>query len=232
MNQSNLKIKNITIIAVLSAIAYLVMFAIRLPIVPAASFLKYDPKDVIIIIGGFIFGPLTAFAMSAVVSFLEMITVSTTGFIGLLMNIISSCGIACTASFIYKKKRTVAGAIIGLAVGVIVTTALMLLWNYLITPIYMTVPRETIAKMLIPVFLPFNLLKSCLNAGITLAIYKPLSTALKKMNVLPNTTPEKSSGVSTAKSKKINIGVLCAALFVIITCILIMLVYQGRILII
>ena len=37
----------------------------------------------------------------------------------------------------------------------------MLLWNYLITPIYMGMDREEIVvPMLIPVFLPFNLVKA------------------------------------------------------------------------
>ncbi|MDD4297379.1 MAG: ECF transporter S component, partial [Ruminiclostridium sp.] len=162
--------KKITVIAMLSAIAYLVMVVGRIPIV---LFLKYDPKDVIITIGGFLFGPLTAFTMSALVSSVEMLTVSTTGFIGLLMDIISSCSFACTAAIIYKKKHNYKGAILGLIAGWLVTTATMLLWNYLITPIYLGYPREAVVELLIPAFLPFNLLKGGLNASIAMLIYKP-----------------------------------------------------------
>ncbi|MDD3841014.1 MAG: ECF transporter S component, partial [Clostridia bacterium] len=105
------KTKKLTNLAMLSAIAYIVMVVGRIPIV---LFLKYDPKDVIIAIGGFMYGPLSAFVISAVVSFVEMFTVSDTGVIGLIMNIISSCSFACTAAYIYKRKRTLKGAIIGL----------------------------------------------------------------------------------------------------------------------
>ena len=63
-------------------------------------------------------------------------------------------------------------------------TVIMLLWNYLITPLYMGYPRETVAAMLIPTFLPFNLLKSGLNSAILLLIYKPVVTALRKARLI------------------------------------------------
>ena len=42
-------------------------------------FLKYEPKDIIIACAGLIYGPLSSLAVSLVVSFAEMITVSDTG---------------------------------------------------------------------------------------------------------------------------------------------------------
>ena len=95
--------KKLTVLAMLCALAYIVMMVGRIPIV---LFLKYDPKDVIITIGGFIYGPMSAFAVSAVVSLVEMMTVSDTGVIGCTMNILSSCSFACTAAFIYKRRRS------------------------------------------------------------------------------------------------------------------------------
>jgi riboflavin transporter FmnP len=53
----------------------------------------------------------------------------------------------------------------------------MLLWNYFIAPIYMGYPREAVVELLIPVFLPFNLIKGGLNAAVTLLLYKPVLTA-------------------------------------------------------
>ena len=105
-------------------------------------FLKYDPKDIIITIGGFIFGPLSALLISSVVSLVEMVTLSETGIIGLIMNILSTVCFACTASYIYKKKHNLKGAVTGLVCGIILMVFAMLLWNYLITPLYMNVSRE------------------------------------------------------------------------------------------
>jgi len=177
----NNKAKKIAVIGMLCAIAFLITVVCRIPVV---LFLKYEAKDVIIALGGFIFGPLTSLIVSVIVSIIEMFAISTTGYIGCIMNIVSTCGFACTAAIIYKKKHTKTGAIIGLLSGIIVATVLMLLWNYFLTPIYMGYPREAVAKMLIPTFLPFNLFKNGLNALITFIIYKPVVTGLRKAKLL------------------------------------------------
>ena len=49
-----------------------------------AGFLSYDPKDAIVAVAGFIYGPLTSVVISVLVSFIEMITISGTGPIGFL----------------------------------------------------------------------------------------------------------------------------------------------------
>ena len=210
----NERTKKLTTVAMLCAIAYVVMAVSRIPLV---LFLKYEPKDVIITIGGFIYGPLTACTISVIVSLAEMLTVSDTGFIGLVMNILSSCTFACTASFIYKKKHTLSGAVYGLVTGWLLTTAIMLLWNYFITPIYMGYPREAVAQLLIPAFLPFNLLKGALNGSFTLLLYKPLVNALRKSNLVPTVE-------SNAKTR--NIGIILVSSIVVITCLLLVLVMQ------
>lgn len=212
--------KKLTVLAMLSALAYLAVVALRIPVI---LFLKYEPKDIIIVIGGFLYGPFAAFIMSTVVSFVEMITISDTGWIGFVMNVLSSCAFACVAAVIYKRIRTQKGAIAGLAAGAISMTLVMILWNYFLTPLYMAVPRATVAQMLIPTFLPFNLLKSGLNAALAMLVYKPLSNALRKARLMP--APESGE---VAKGK-IQLGVILLSCFVIITCVLFILVLQGRI---
>ncbi|MBO4288525.1 MAG: ECF transporter S component [Lachnospiraceae bacterium] len=216
----NAKTKKIVLLAMMAALAYLVMVLIRIPVV---MFLKYEPKDVIITIAGFIFGPLEAFIVSALVSLVEMFTVSDTGWIGAVMNLVSTCSFACVAALIYKKKHTLKGAVIGLVAGVVCMVIVMLLWNYLLTPIYMGYPREAVAALLPTVFLPFNLLKGGLNAAITMLLYKPVVITLRKAGLIP---PSTSQG--TAKSGgKISAGVMVGAAAVLITCILLTLVLAG-----
>ena len=181
----NEKVKKLVTLSLLAALAYVVMVLIRIPIVPAADYLKYEPKDVIITISGFMFGPFAAFLMSFVVSFVEMLTVSGTGPIGAIMNLVSTCAFACTASFIYRRIHKFKGVVIGLAVGMIIMIAVMLLWNYFLTPIYTGYPREAVAAMLPTVFLPFNAIKGGINAVITILLYKPVVLALRKAHLAP-----------------------------------------------
>lgn len=210
------KTRKLATLAMLSAFAFIVMAVGRIPVI---LFLKYEPKDVIITIGGFLFGPLSAFAISAVVSLVEMVTVSDTGVIGCLMNVISTCAFACTASAIYKKKHSMKGAVLGLLCGIVIMTGIMLLWNYFITPFYMGYPREAVADLLLPAFLPFNLLKGFLNAALILLIYKPVVSALRKAKLVP---PSESTS-----SKNRNLGILLVAIATVATCVLLVLVLQG-----
>lgn len=176
------KTKKLTATGMFCALAYLAVATMRIPLI---LFLKYEPKDVVITIGGLIFGPLTSFWISLIVSFVQMLTISENGILGFLMNVISSCSFACTAAFIYKKKRTRPGAVAGLLSGWACMVAVMLLWNYLITPLYMGTTREDVAKLLLPAFLPFNLIKGGLNAAVTMFLYKPVVTALRRARMVP-----------------------------------------------
>jgi len=218
---SNTKTKKITAYAMFIAIAFVVMLVGRFPLIPAVPFLKTDPKDVIIVIAGFIYGPISAFIISLIVSVIEMLTVSQTGPIGLLMNVLSTCAFACTAAAVYKKKRTLSGAVTGLIYGVIMMTALMLLWNYLITPLYMDTTRADIAAMLIPVFLPFNLLKGAINMGLTLLIYKPIVTALRKTKLIGQVVED------SAPNKSRTQGMVLLGFLLLATCALVILVLKG-----
>ena len=210
---NRISVKKLVTLAMFSAIAYLMVNLIRIPVV---LFLKYEPKDVIITIGGFLFGPMAAFIVSFVVSLLEMVTISETGIVGCIMNLLSTCSFACVAAYVYKKQHTLKGAIWGLGLGSVLMVVTMLLWNWLITPLYMGVDRATVEGMLIPAFLPFNLLKAGLNSALTIGLYKPLTAPLRKIGLVE----------AHAKSSKTGIYLFAGAL--LITCILLLLVFQGK----
>ena len=215
MNQTTQRLRRLTAMALLTALSYASVFFIRIPVV---LFLSYEPKDVLLTIGAFLFGPLSGVCMAAAVALLELVTISTTGVIGLIMNILSSCLFVCTASAIYHRKRTLGGAIAGLISGAVLMTIGMVLWNYLITPLYMEVPREQIAGMLLTVFAPFNLLKSALNASLTITLYKGVASALRSAHLLPRSE-------NTTTRKKFPVWIISA--FVLCTLILVLLFWKG-----
>ena len=216
MNKQRITTRELTTLAMLTAIAYALVCTVRIPIV---LFLKYEPKDVVITIGGFLMGPMAALISSSVVALIEMFTISDTGIIGCIMNFLSTCSFAIPAALVYKRRHTMSGAITGLLTGTVTMVATMLLWNYLITPLYMTgTSRSDIAGMLMPVFLPFNLLKAGLNSSFILLLYKPLVVSLRKAGLLPAS----GTGKSGAKS-----GVMLFAALLLITCVVFVLVLRG-----
>lgn len=213
--------KTLVSLAMLTAIAYVVMYLSKaLPSV--YDILDFDFKDTIICIGGFVFGPVAAAAVSVAVAFIEMVTISTTGPWGFLMNALATCAFCCTASYIYKKRHTMKGAMAGLICGTVVLTIAMLLWNYLATPIYLKMPREAVADLLVPVFLPFNLVKGVLNAALTLVLYQPVTNALRRSHLLP---PLPDGSVR----RSYHMGALLLGLFLLVSSVLVVLVLTGTI---
>lgn len=217
--QSLTNVRTITTLAMITAISFVISYLSK-AIPSVMGFLDFDFKDVVICIGGFVFGPVAAAVVSIVSSVINMFFASSTGPIGCLMNILATCAFCCTASFFYKKFHTMKGAIVGLFVGIVMLTAVMLLWNYLITPYYMEdVSREYVASLLVPVFLPFNIAKGGLNMAATLLLYKPVVTALRRAGLV-----EIAVGAPERKSYT---GVFLFALALLATFIVFALVLLG-----
>jgi len=216
----DLKTKRITVLAMFCAIAFILAATIRVPVV---LFLRYDPKDVIIAIAGFTYGPMAAFIVTVVVATIEMFTTSPTGLWGLLMNIIGSASFCCTAAYIYKRNRTIKGAVLGLVAGFVFAVTTMMMWNYIVAPIFMGVPREEVVALLIPAFLPFNLIQYGLNAALTMLLYKHFRRMLQATKLLPSLTGNEER----ESSKKVKLSILGVACFVAISCILWWLILRG-----
>lgn len=218
------KIRTLTVCAMLCAMAFALTTMAHFvlpPLFPAAAWLKYDPKDVILAVSALLFGPLPALAVTVVTSVLETLTYSETGWIGLVMNVVASGAFVLPAAWLYYKRRTVAMAVTGLLSGVVLMTGVMLLWNAFLTPIYMGMPRSAVIEMLVPVFLPFNMIKGALNAAITLILYKPLTQALRGAKLLP-ASEEKTSRKGTT------LRMMLIALAILAVCAVVLLILNGK----
>ena len=178
---ASLDVKRLVGIAMFAALAYATTFVFRIPV----QFLTFDAKDAVLTIAAFIYGPSAAITMALIPALIEFITISDTGFWGLLMNFVSSATFSFTASLIYKYKRSFNGAIIGIYAAVIATTAIMIPMNIFVTPVYMGVPRQAVINLLPTLLVPFNFAKSLMNAAITMLIYKPVSLAMKRARLIP-----------------------------------------------
>ena len=198
----------LTLAALFSALAYLTVFILRIPFVPAVGFLKYEAKDAVLALEALILGPVPSVLSSLVISLIEMVTISDTGIIGAVMNFLSSMAFILPVGIIYRYKRNIVGAVAGLSLSVISETVVMLLWNYLISPMYMGISREAIAELLLPGFLPFNLIKSLINASITFLLYKPVIGVLRKANLLPKRESSQKGG----SNLPIVVNVICVLL--------------------
>lgn len=169
-------------IGIFSALAFVVSLFIRFPV----QFLTFDAKDAVITIAAFVYGPLSAVIISLIVAFIEMITISDTMWYGFLMNFASSAIFAVTASLIYRKKRNLNGAIIGLYSAIAATVGIMIILNIFVTPLYfgMPVAAPMVMEMLPTLLLPFNFAKALMNSAIVMFVYKPMVTMLKRIGIV------------------------------------------------
>ncbi|MBQ9801905.1 MAG: ECF transporter S component [Clostridia bacterium] len=222
-------IRRMVVIAMFTAMAFVAMLLIHIKV----GFLTLDVKDAVITLCGLYFGPLSALLISVLVPVLEL-SVSSTGYYGLIMNILGSVCFSVTVSLIYKYKKTLWGAVAALVSGAFLMVAVMLLFNLLVTPHYMGVTVETVRGMIPTLLFPFNLLKAIVNVGIVLLLYKPMSRALRRAGFLPRRPASAvadgmpAQAVSKSKKKLTTVLVTVVAVVLIaVSMVLIFTVFDG-----
>ena len=184
MNKTKTKYdtKTLVTMSMLTALAYAVMAVCKfLPKV--GGFLSLDAIDAVIGVGGFLFGPAAAVMMIVVEAFIEAITLSTTGWYGFVMNVLSTVLLICPAVMVYRRKGKTSGAVVGLAVGVLFRLLGMVVFNYIITPMYFGMPRAAVVDLM-PMIAIFNLVKGTLNAALLMVIYPPVSAVLRRAGLV------------------------------------------------
>ena len=198
MTKKVLTTKNLTMIAMFSAIsAVLMVFEIQLPFSP--SFVKFDFSDLPVMLGGFLIGPFAGGIIAFMKILLHFLLNGTTSFfVGDLSNLLLTLSFVLPASFIYQQKKTKKTAIQGLLVSIICTSLLAIIFNlFLIFPLYLKVLNlkmvdllnmihvvnplvKDVFTMIVFSLLPFNLFKYSIVSMITMLSYKKLSILFKE----------------------------------------------------
>jgi riboflavin transporter FmnP len=167
----SIKITNVSMLIALSIVAG---YFIHFPILPQAPFLLYDPGNVFLLIGSFKLGPKIGVLMCFITAILFALITGQGGPYGALMNFLATGTLIFVSSQIYLLNHTKRGAILGMILGTLAMTLIMIPANLIITPFYLGVEREIVVKMLIPAIIPFNLLKGIISGFLTFILYKRL----------------------------------------------------------
>lgn len=195
--RKKLNTRMIAQVGMLGAIAVVLMlFEIPLPFAP--SFYEIDFSEVPVLIGCFSMGPMAGVLIELIKIILNLcINGSVTAGVGELANFVIGIALVLPAAFIYKRKKTKKGAIIGLVTGTLFMTISGCFINaYVMLPTYAKafgMPIEALVEMgsavnasitdlftfVMFAVVPFNLLKGVLVSIIVLLIYKKISPILK-----------------------------------------------------
>jgi riboflavin transporter FmnP len=171
-----MRLRELTTLAMLTAIATLLMHFVQLPIIPAAPYLRFDPSEVPTLLAGVMFGPLAAVAVALLKNvLLVLLFASATGWVGPAANFIAVSVFVGVASWIYRRQPTTAGLAKGVALGALARTALMVpVLLFFILPVffnYSPTDWTTIQNRMLPLmwsaFVPFNLITSAINGALT-----------------------------------------------------------------
>lgn len=190
---SRIRARNLAVTAMLSTIAFVLMFLdFAIPfLIP--SFVKMDVSELPALLAAFSLGPVYGVAVCLVKNLIHLL-ITTTGGAGELCNFLLGVFFVVPAGVTYKFVKSRAGAIVGALLGALCMGVLSIPLNYYITyPIYANfMPIEAILNMyqelrpsangllecLVTFNAPFTFIKGLLVTAICFLIYKPLSPIL------------------------------------------------------
>ncbi len=173
----------VTKVAVLSAVATVLYYFARFPIftVPPFNVLDMDFSDIPALLGGFALGPVA----SVIIAFIRCAIkfTSSTTVVGELSAFIVSISFTLPATIIYKYKKNIKGALIGLGVGILSNAVISALSNYfIIVPMYAALFSPALMDVRVEFAfmygLAFNLIKTVVASVVTFILYKRLSKIL------------------------------------------------------
>ena len=196
--QNRSKLRTTVQIGMLGAIALVLMFfEFPIPFI-APPFIKMDFSEIPVLVGTFAMGPLAGVLIELLKNLLNLVIHGTTTMgVGELSNFIIGCAFVVPAGLFYRKKKTRANALKGMAAGTLLMAVMGCLTNaFIMFPLYSTlmgIPMDSFIAMgtaihpaidnmvtfVILCMVPFNLLKGIVISFITLLLYERLRVLLK-----------------------------------------------------
>ena len=163
--------KQVAAIVLLILMAMVLSF-VELPVVPGAEWLKYDPSGIVSLLATILYGSWIGVAV-AVTSWIPHLV---TDPLGAFMNIMATVSLILVVGTVYRRKPCLMHAVLGCAAGVVVSSAVSICLNFVVTPLYMGATYEQVASLVLPALLPFNVVKALANSVVAIVSYRKLKT--------------------------------------------------------
>lgn len=186
-------------LAMLTALSFILYAFVKfkLPML-FPGFLEIQISELPALLAGFSMGPVSG-CLVIIFKCLIKFSMSSTGFVGEATDMLLGIAFVLPASLIYKFRKSIKSALIGLIVGTLVLTGVAMLVNrYISIPFYIQflhIPFSGIVASVQSLYkdvneenfyvyyllvgvLPFNIFRCIIVGGITFAVYKPLSKIL------------------------------------------------------
>lgn len=200
---NKLTIKQMTLIAVQSAISVILYYFVKfnLPFFP--PWLDIQVSEIPALITGFAYGPYAG-SLVILVRFITKLPATITAGVGELADLILGITLVCISSIIYHRNKSIKTALIGLIVSISFATILACILNWLVLiPAYIYLanfPMEALVGMmnyipglevtssnfmLVYIFvgvLPFNIFRYIIVSILTFLLYKKTHVLLNHLS--------------------------------------------------
>ena len=168
-------------IALLAALAMMYMLLFGFKLIPAASYLKYDPNGAVILLCGLLLGPAAGLECAVVKGILYFLVHGGSPY-GHISEFLATATLVFVSTYLAHRfqARDMRKQILCCAVGCLAATLVMIPANYVILYLQYGMAAEAVTASMIYV-IPFNLLKAAMNSMIALVLHGPVRRALEKI---------------------------------------------------
>ncbi len=207
MQTRNGNLRNMVLVAMLGAIAFILMYLeFPIPFI-APAFYEMDFSEVPVLIGTFAMGPAAGVAIEFLKILLHTLLRGTsTAYVGEVANFVIGCALIVPAGLLYRSRKTRGRALAGMVLGTILMVAAGSLINaYVLLPWYanhffagaggmagileigaqLHAGAGTVMGFVLLCVAPFNLFKGIVVSAVTMLLYKRVSVVIKSFAVEP-----------------------------------------------
>lgn len=186
------KTRRLTIVALLSAISFVLMIFPQFPILPGASFLKIDFSIVPVLLGALLLGLKQGYLILILRSVLKLL-LNNEGpgdLIGIPMNIVGMAMLITIIVVVMNKKQVTKGSFaMGGLLGTIGLTISMVILNYIYAvPLYAVFANFDIkatigiGQYLLWMVVPFNLIEGLILSTVSALVFFSIRHVLARMH--------------------------------------------------
>ena len=168
----------------LAAIAVVLVMLIHFPIIPAVSFIEYDMADVPVLIGTLLYGPIPGLLILLVASLVQAFILGINGWVGFVMHFVASGAMVLLVGILYDRKPSLTGMTVGMALGSLARTLVMIPLNLILTVHAFGVPHDVVMSLMLPGIIPMNLIIAVTNCILAGLLFKALAPFLQKNRYL------------------------------------------------
>jgi len=177
----------------LAALAFLLMAAIQIPVLPQAPYLTYDPSDAVALLAGVLYGPGAGVTVVALKDLLFLL-LRARGPFGPAADFLAAATFVWVTAWTFGRlqgsfaRRLAWAAASGTAARVLV----MIPANFALLWLQFGTAPAGVARLVLPVIVPFNAVKAALNALLALGLAEPVTRAAGARGRAPGDRPPTS----------------------------------------